>query len=94
MKIDPQGPSNPRFEPATFQLQIQRLLYQLNKLWGSQHRNEIVSRFIMISNTIHCCDVVIGKLRVYLCGFYSHSHSDPWKFPLNFTLCACAVSFL
>ena len=29
---------------------------------------------------------ILGKLRIYLSGFYSHSdHSDPWKFTLNFT---------
>ena len=32
------------------------------------------------------CSESIESLRVYHSGFYSHSHSDPWKFPLNFTL--------
>ena len=30
--------------------------------------------------------LIIEGLRIYHSGFYSDSHSDPWKFLLNFTL--------
>ena len=36
---------------------------------------------------ILCLSVcILESLRVYPSGFYSHSHSDPSKFPLNFIL--------
>ena len=37
---------------------------------------------------------VIGALWAHHSDFSSDSYSDLWKFPLNFTLCAWAVTFL
>ena len=45
----------------------------------------IVTVFIMTS---------VGTLRAHSSDFSSGSYSDPWKFPLDFTLCAWAVTFL